>query len=424
MASKQQRQLAQEKDRKRRMAWWFKAKYGMFVHWGLYSHLARGEWTMEREAIPAAEYELLAKQFRPKPNPAREWVALAKKAGMKYVVLTAKHHEGYCLWDTATTDYCAPKQAAGRDLVAEYVETVRAAGLGVGIYFSLMDWHHPDGMKGLIDPAARKRFLDYTHSQVRELCSNYGKIDILWYDMPMPYKTWQGWESKKLNAMVRKLQPGIIINDRSHLPEDYSTPEQQIIAQDRAWECCMTINNNWGYVRNDESWKSPKLIVRNLALCARDGGNYMLNVGPLPDGTVPRKSADILCEVGDWLKRNGEAIFDTERNDVRHSEFAVFTRRGKTLYACCHSWPGSDWSIGGLKTKVKSVQILATGQKLKFVQTPLRLHVTGCPEQAPDGPVSVIKLECASVPHQRPVQEVRRLRQRAKVNVSFRDNKR
>jgi len=193
-------------DQTRRMQWWHEARFGMFVHWGLYSVLGRHEWAMEQEGIPVAEYEQLAKQFTPKPNAARAWAKLAKQGGMKYVVMTTKHHEGFCNFDTKLTDYCAPKQAAGRDLVAEYVEAARAEGMHVGFYYSLMDWHHPDGARCATDEAARRRFVDYIHGHVRELCSNYGKIAILWYDVAWPL-TAEGWESEKMNKMVRELQP-------------------------------------------------------------------------------------------------------------------------------------------------------------------------------------------------------------------------
>ena len=216
-------------DRDRRLQWWRKARFGMFIHFGLYSQLGRHEWAMEQEGIPVAEYQLLAKSFNPKPHSARAWAALAKRAGMKYMVMTTKHHEGFCNFNTKLTNYCAPKQAAGRDLVAEYVEAANAEGLPFGFYYSLMDWHHPDGAKCATDEGARRRFVDYIHGQVNELCSNYGKLSVLWYDVPWPL-TADGWESVKMNKMVRQLQPGILINNRSKIPEDFTTPEQLIQA--------------------------------------------------------------------------------------------------------------------------------------------------------------------------------------------------
>jgi len=270
----------EEKDRIRRMKWWHQAKFGMFIHWGLYSLIGRHEWAMENEGIPVAEYEKLAKKFNPKPNAARDWAKLAKRAGMKYMVMTTKHHEGFCLFDTKLTDYCASKQACGRDLVAEYVNAAREQGLRIGFYYSLMDWHHPDGAKCANDESARKRFVKYIHGQVRELMTNYGKIDILWYDVNWPL-TPEQWEAAEMNRMVRELQPDIIINNRTGLPEDFSTPEQHVRGEPegRAWEACMTMNDSWGYHKADDAWKTPKRILRNLITCARDGGNYLLNIG-------------------------------------------------------------------------------------------------------------------------------------------------
>jgi len=284
------------------MEWWHTAKFGMFIHFGLYSQHQRHEWAMETEAIPIGEYLPLAKQFNPKPGFARAWAKLAKAAGMKYMVMTTKHHEGFCNFDTKLTDYCATKQGPKRDLVREYVEAARAEGLHVGLYYSLMDWHHPDGAKCKTDEAARRRFVDYIHGQVNELMSNYGKIDILWYDVPWPLDA-KGWESVEMNKMVRKLQPDIIINNRSKIPEDFDTPEQRIVASaDRPWESCMTMNDSWGYHAADDGWKSPKTIIRNLITCARDGGNYLLNIGPKPDGSIPEQSIAVLSEVGRWME--------------------------------------------------------------------------------------------------------------------------
>jgi len=389
------------KDRQRRMRWWHEAKFGLFIHWGLYSIIGRHEWAMELEGIPVAEYEKLAQRFKPKAGCARAWAKLAKAAGMKYMVLTTKHHEGFCLFDTQHTDYCAPKQACGRDLVAEFVEAARAEGLGVGFYHSLMDWHHPDGARCATDEKARRRFVDYLHGQVRELCTNYGKLDVMWYDVPWPLSA-EDWESKKMNRMVRRLQPDIIINNRSKLPEDFGTPEQHIRAEegDRAWEACMTMNDSWGFHRADDNWKTPKQVVRNLVTCARDGGNYLFNIGPKADGSIPAPSVRILSKVGEWMRDNGEAIYGADMCQVKRSMFANFTRRGKTLYAHVHFWPGSEWSIGGLRGKVKSVRLLGSGKEVAFEQDRWRVKLRGLPAKAPDDPVTVLALECASVPKQ------------------------
>jgi len=346
-----------------------------------------------------AEYEQLAKRFKPKPNAARDWARLAKQAGQKYMVMTTKHHEGFCHFDSKLTGYCAPKQGPGRDLVKEYVEAARGEGMRVGFYYSLMDWHHPDGARCLTDEAARRRFVDYLHGQIRELLTNYGKIDILWYDVAWPLDA-KGWESEKMNQMVFQLQPDIIVNNRNKLEGDFTTPEQTITASDRAWESCMTMNDSWGYNRNDDHWKDAKTVVRNLIACSRDTGNYLLNIGPKADGSIPEESVRIMTAVGKWMDRNGKAIYQTEKCQPRRSAFASFTRNGNTLYMHNYFWPGETAAIGGLMTKVRSAKLLASGKEVKFEQDQFRVRFTGLPEKAPDDPVTTIAIELDGEPRQ------------------------
>ncbi len=405
--------LKQAASRDARMAWWHEARFGMFIHWGLYSVIGQHEWAKEFQGIPIPQYEILAKHFHPKPNAARDWARLAKRAGQKYMVMTTKHHEGFCNFDTKLTDYNAARQGPGRDLVREFVEAARAEGLRVGFYYSLMDWHHPDGAICKTDEAARRRFVDYTHGLIRELMSNYGKIDILWYDVSWPLDAEQ-WESERMNEMVFELQPDIIVNNRNGLEGDFATPEQRIEASaaGRAWESCMTLNNSWGFNRADNAWKTPETIVDNLATCARGGGNYLLNIGPEPDGSVPLLSTEILQAVGRWLDTNGKAIYGTERGQLMANTNANYTRRGNTLYIHQHFWPGhtpaADWltffqpqvvfAIGGLKPKVLSARLLKTGQKVEFTQDEFSLRLTGMPLAAPDSPATVIEVECDGEP--------------------------
>src|SRR5215469_8051115 len=381
-------------DRARRMKWWHEARFGMFVHWGLYSVLGHHEWAMENEAIPVSEYQQLAKQFNPKPNAAREWAKLARRAGQKYIVMTTKHHEGFCLFNTETTDYCAPKQGPGRDLVKEYVEAARAEGLRVGFYYSLMDWHHPDGARCADDEAARKRFVEYIHTHIRELMTNYGKIDVLWYDVSWPLDA-RGWESEKMNQMVFKLQPDIIVNNRNKLDGDFSTPEQRIEAAKagRAWEACMTMNGSWGYQSADDSWKSPREIINNLITCARDGGNYLLNIGPKPDGSIPQPSIDILTTVGAWMAKNGHTIYGTDRCQPSRSNYANFSRKGNTLFVHVRYWPGETVTVGGLRTRVTAARLVASGTPVKVEQDEYRARFVGLPAQAPDSPFATIAVE-------------------------------
>jgi len=406
-------QSPQAASRAQRMAWWHQAKFGMFIHWGLYSVIGQHEWAKEVEGIPIPQYELLAKQFKPKPNAARDWARLAKAAGQKYMVMTTKHHEGFCHWDTKLTDYCAPKQGPGRDLVREFVDAARAEGLRVGFYYSLMDWHHPDGAICKTDLAARKRFVEYTHGLIRELMTNYGKIDILWYDVDWPLTAVE-WESERMNKMVFDLQPEIIVNDRNGLEGDFGTPEQEIRAAKagRAWESCMTLNDSWGFNRGDDGWKTPKVIVSNLAECARGGGNYLLNIGPKPDGSIPEESVTVLETVGKWLDTNGKAIYGTERGEFSWNSNAQYTRRGNTLYIHQQYWPGHTPAaealtffqpevvigIGGLKAKAKSARLLKTGEPVQFTQDEWSLRLTGLPLNAPDQPATVIEVECDAEP--------------------------
>jgi alpha-L-fucosidase len=403
----------QAATREQRMAWWHEATFGMFIHWGLYSVIGQHEWAKEVEGVPIPQYEQLAKHFNPKPNAAREWAALAKRAGQKYMVMTTKHHEGFCHWDTKLTDYCAPRQGPGRDLVREFVDAARAEGLRVGFYYSLMDWHHPDGARCKTDEAARQRFVEYTHGLIRELMTNYGKIDVLWYDVDWPL-TAAEWESERMNQMVFELQPDIIVNNRNGLEGDFATPEQNITAAaaGRAWESCMTLNDSWGFNRADDAWKTPKTIVANLANCARGGGNYLLNIGPEPDGSIPPETVAVLESVGMWLRTNGKAIYGAERGSFGWNVNANYTRRGNTLYIHQQYWPGhtpaAEWlsfyqpqaviAIGGLKPKVKSARLLKTGENVQFTQDEFSLRLTGLPLKAPDQPATVIEVECDGEP--------------------------
>lgn len=394
--------------RAERMRWWHEARFGMFVHWGLYAQLGRQEWVMNRERIPLAEYEKLADSWHPKDRPARDWARLAKESGMKYMVMTTKHHEGFCLWDTQQTSYNAVKHGPGRDLVREYVEACREFGLKIGFYYSLMDWHHPDGANCARDEAARRRFLDFTQGCVRELCSNYGKIDILWYDVSWPLSSPELWESVKMNSMVRQLQPHIIIDNRSQLDEDFGTPEETVTAEKagRAWEACMTFNGSWGYMPISPDWRSAREVVSMLRTAAAGDGNLLLNIGPTPDGSIPPEAADRLDKVGQWVAANSEALYgQVDRLEGKLDEWSplgVWTMKGNTGYYWCNRWPGKELTIGGLQTPVKAVTLLASGKPVKFSQTENRLVLTGLPERNPDKltGTTVIKIEFDGIPRQ------------------------
>src|SRR5580698_2402773 len=391
----------QERTRAQRMRWWHAARFGMFIHFGVYSTIGRHEWVMEDEAWPIGPYAAHASNFHPGSDCPRAWAKLAKAAGMKYMVMTTKHHEGFCNFDTKLTNYCAAKQGPGRDVVREYVVAARAEGLRVGFYYSLMDWHHPDGARCATDEVARRRFVDYTHGLIRELLTNYGKIDVLWYDVAWPLDA-KGWESIRMNKMIFELQPEIVVNNRNKLTGDFSTPEQKIVAETggRAWESCMTMNDSWGYQAADDNWKSSRTILRNLVTCARDGGNYLLNIGPEADGTIPEPSVHALRQVGEWLETNGHTIFDSDICAVRRSSYASFTRKNQTLYMHVHFWPGDYVAISGLMTKVNSAKLVKTGQSVAFTQDDFRVRFTGLPMEAPDFPLTTIAIECDSEPRQ------------------------
>ncbi|HUU60259.1 MAG TPA: alpha-L-fucosidase [Phycisphaerae bacterium] len=407
--AKSKKMTAAEKDRDRRMKWWREARFGMFIHWGLYAQLGRHEWVMNRERIPVQEYEKLAATWKPKRRPARQWAALAKKAGMKYMVMTTKHHEGFCLWDTQQTDYNAARCGPGRDLVGEYVDACREFGLKIGFYYSLMDWHHPDGARCAKSEPARRRFVDFTHAAVRELMSNYGKIDILWYDVSWPLRSPELWESKKMNRMVRRLQPDILINNRSQLPEDFGTPEERIQAAEagRDWEACMTFNGSWGYMpyAPDEDWHSSRDVLNMLLTCASGQGNLLLNIGPAPDGSVPAIARQRLLPVGRWLANYGEAVYgkaDRTAGRLEFGNFGRYTLKGKTAYFLSGRWPGSEMAIGGFRTKLAKATLLPSGKRVRFTQTKDRLILRGLPKTNPDKilQLGVIKLDFKSTPKQ------------------------
>ena len=399
LMNKQAYEVELARTRPDRLAWWNEARYGMFVHWGLYAFHGRNEWVQAIECIPADEYAQLAKRWDPKPRPAREWAQLAVDAGMKYMVLTTKHHEGFCQWDTKQTTFNSV-QACGRDLVAEYVEACREFGLKIGFYYSLMDWHHPDGARAAYDPEARRRFIDFTHGCVRELCTQYGHIDILWYDVALPFKHFEGWESLAMNQVARALQPHLLINNRSRLDEDFSTPEGHVTAAEagRGWEACMTFNDtSWGYMPSAAADShTPRAILKMLNTAAAGAGNLLLNIGPAPDGSVPEEAVAPLKTVGEWLKRNGEAVYGKlDRCGAGGSACGRHSLRGNTLYFWVRCWPGTEIPIGGFTTPLKAARFLVGGQPVRFTQEGHRIVLRDLPPASPDTltGVTVIALE-------------------------------
>ena len=400
---------------KERLEWFNEARFGMFIHWGLYSILGKGEWVRYHEEIPTEEYRALANQFNPQYYRPREWAALAKAAGMRYMVMTAKHHDGFCLFDSQFTDFTSVKTAAKRDFIREYVEACRAEGLAVGIYFSVKDWEIPAYFRGPEnDPEGFDVCVQHFHNQALELMSNYGKIDLLFYDCSDDanfYGNWGDisvadlWRSKELNDKIRELQPGILINDRSGMPEDYGTPENTVLItvedNDRMYETCMTMNNSWGFNRNDHNWKSTDKILSQLISCAARGCNYLLNVGPDPEGRIPQDSVQRLQEVGFWMKENGEAVYGTERILPSWWDSCPggrITTKQNVAYLCLNRWPvDGTLLLTRLKNEVVSASLL-NGDILPVQREGRRVLIEGLPIQSPTPWANVIKLVLDGAP--------------------------
>ncbi len=402
-----------------RMRWFHRARFGMFIHWGLYSLLGRGEWVMLRERIPAEEYARLARRFHPGRFDPDAWASLARAAGMKYMVLTTRHHDGFCLFDSRLSDFTSVKTAAKRDLVGEYVRACRKAGLKVGFYYSLLDWRFPGYWEPRRYRASAEAMVRQAHGQMRELMSNYGRIDYVFYDgewvprlpgsrsmaegkaAPSPLPAF--WRSRQLNAMVRRLQPHIILNNRSGLDEDVDTPEQHVTASrpGRGWESCMTIGDScgWGYVRNNPNFKTVPQLLQNLVNAAAGEGNYLLNCGPRPDGTVRREEGDRLRAMGKWLARNGEGVYGSQRCALSGGMIGAWTRKGNTGYLHLFRYPGAEAVVPDVATRARSAELLATGRKLKLHQEHNgRLVISHLPARPPHPHVNTVKVRFAAEP--------------------------
>lgn len=399
-------------DYKKRMQWFVDARFGMFLHWGLYAIPARGEWVRSFEKLTDAEYQKYFDEFNPTDYNPREWSHLAKKAGMKYMVLTAKHHDGFCLFDSQYTDFKSTNTKCGKDLVKEYVEAVRAEGLKVGLYYSLIDWHHEDYphfndsahpmyQNPNYDDDGRvwSRYVEYMHNQVRELCTNYGKIDILWFDYSFGEYSGEKWGATKLVDMVRTLQPGVIIDNRlevsgvglgslatgNPLPYhgDFVSPEQ-IIPQEgirdvngepMVWEACITMNGSWGYSQMDKNFKPASMLIRKLVECVSKGGNMLLNVGPDPRGNFPEEAVRNLEEIGNWMKKNGDSIYGCSFSSMERPDFGRITQKGKTLYYHIFDNPIGPVPLFGLqKEKIKKMRLLSSGGEIQIANN----WVSGC----------------------------------------------
>jgi alpha-L-fucosidase len=357
------------------LSWWEDAKFGLFIHWGLYAIPARGEWLMHNEKIPVAEYAKLADEFNPKHFDAKEWARVAKAAGMKYMVLTTRHHDGFALWDSPASygDFNSMKTAARRDFVAEYTKACRDAGLRVGLYYSPMDWRFPGYFKPreLADNAALMKKQGY--GQVEELMSKYGRIDILWYDGGwLAHRDGDAgaawfWEPVKLNQMVRKHQPMVLINPRSGWEGDFQCDEgghevKGPIVDDVPWEKCLNLNmTSWGFTTR-QNLMTRDAVVRMLVNVVGRGGNVLLNVGPDRDGVIPPTHVQRLAEVGQWLETHGEAIYGTRPGPFQPGDWGVSTHRDKTIYVHVLKWPGEKLKLPALPGKVVRASVLGGGE--------------------------------------------------------------
>ncbi|MHB9755530.1 alpha-L-fucosidase [Streptomyces sp. BYX5S] len=364
-------------------AGWFEAaRFGLFVHFGLYSLAARHEWVRSREAMSQAEYDRYLDRFDPDLFDARELARTARESGMRYAVLTTKHHDGFCLFDSAHTDYTSVT-ATGRDLVREFVDAMRAEGLRVGLYYSLLDWHHPGfpvdehhPLRGTDAERERRDMADYRaymEGQLRELLTAYGQIDLLFFDFSYPAKGPKEWGSEQLMALVRELQPGILVNDRLGIPGDYVTPEQyqpdRPLERDGErvrWEACHTLNGSWGYDRDNHDYKDPAMLVRMLVQSVACGGNLLLNVGPTGRGALDPRARATLAAIAGWTAPHSRAVHGAGPSPFEPPPGGLYTQRGRRLYLHLPTWPLKHVDLPGLAGRVRYAQLLHDGSEIRF----------------------------------------------------------
>lgn len=364
-----------------RLAWFQDARFGMFIHWGVYSVLRNGEWVMNADSIAPADYRRVAERFVAGHFDADAWVSAARKAGMKYMVLTTKHHDGFCLWDTRTTEFNAVRSGPRRDVVAEYVAACRRQGMRVGLYWSWIDWNYPDWAQRFVwsdlkewrqplpDPAAQERLVQYLHAQVRELLTHYGPIDVFWFDGG--FLTPEQYRSADLLAEMRALQPDMLINDRAGLPGDFGNPEglMPTDGSPRAWELCHCSHTAWGIEGDDPCLYYPaQELLALLCDAAALGGNFLLNFGPQADGRFPPAALAQLAAITRWMHFNDEAIQGTQAGPLGRQSWGVSTRRGNTLYLHVFR-PAPLFRLRGLRNRVLSTRLLCTGRALPMRQT-------------------------------------------------------
>lgn len=378
--------------------WFVQDRFGLFIHWGIYSMAARHEWVKSRERIPDADYQKYFDHFDPDLYDPKAWARCAREAGMKYFVVTTKHHDGFCLWDSKLTDYKATNTPGGRDLIRPMVDAFREEGLKVGFYHSLIDWHHPEFPVDVHHPQRDddafmeqtkdrdiRQYAEYLYGQTHELLTEYGPIDILWFDFSYPDQLWKGrkgkgrddWQSEKLYAMVRELQPGIIVDDRLDLPGvgDVKTPEQYqprewvtVDGKPVVWEACQTLNGSWGYDRDNMDWKSVEMLIWMLIDSVSKGGNLLLNVGPTGRGEFDPRAQETLRGMGEWTRVHGRSIYGCTQSDFAAPSDCRFTQNGNRLYCHILSWPPFALHLDGLAGKVEYAQLLHDASEVRIAQ--------------------------------------------------------
>ena len=412
-------------EKQKRMEWWTQDRFGMFIHWGLYASPARHEWVKRYEQMTNEEYEKYFAIFNPDLYSPKEWAKTAKGAGMKYAVITTKHHEGFCLFDSKYTDYKSINTPVGKDLLEEWVEAFRSEGLKVGFYYSLLDWHHPDYTIDRNHPLSKKTdeeydeankgkdmdvYRKYIKDQVRELLTNYGKIDIIWLDYSFPTgkhgKGRNDWDSENLLKMVRELQPDIIVNDRLDLLDveggwDFTTPEQYKVSKwpekkgiKVPWETCQTFSGSWGYYRDETTWKDTKQLLVLLIESVSKGGNLLLNVGPTARGTFDYRANEKLEEMGEWMKYNNRSIYGcTEAPpEFKVPDNCLLTYNPETnrLYIHLLDYPMKWFTIEGYQGSVKYAQFLHDGSEILFGKP--RSNVTHQEVQSKDDIILILPM--------------------------------